>query len=158
MHYQPEDKEWVQVRLMKDNEHGAPYWFPKTCFHCDNPPCVQVCPVGATYDTTDGVVLVDEEYCIGCRYCVQACPYGCRYIHPEKNIVDKCTFCYHRITKGKATACVEVCPTQARMFGDLNDKEGPLVKFLKKNNCLVLKPHLNTGSKLFYNSLSAEVR
>ncbi len=134
------------------------FFVPKMCNHCHKSPCVQVCPVGATYDSPDGVVLVDDSYCIGCRYCVQACPYGCRYIHPEKNVADKCTLCYHRISKGKTTACIEVCPTQARMIGDLNDKEGPLVQFLKHHNCLVLKPHLNTGSKLFYNSLSAEVR
>lgn len=133
------------------------FFVPKMCNHCSKSPCVQVCPVGATYDSPDGVVLVDETYCIGCRYCVQACPYGCRYIHPEKNVVDKCTLCYHRISKGKTTACVEVCPTQARILGDLNDKNGPLVKFLKEHNCLVLKPHLNTGSKLYYNELSQEV-
>jgi tetrathionate reductase subunit B len=134
------------------------FFVPKMCNHCYKSPCVQACPVGATYETPDGVVLVDETYCIGCRYCVQACPYGCRYIHPEKNVVDKCTLCYHRISKGKTTACVEVCPTQARIFGDLNDKNGELVKFLKDHTCLVLKPHLNTGSKLYYNALSGEVR
>ena len=134
------------------------FYVPKMCNHCYKSPCVQACPVGATYETPDGVVLVDETYCIGCRYCVQACPYGCRYIHPEKNVADKCTLCYHRISKGKTTACVEVCPTQARIFGNLNDKQGPLVKFLKEHTCLVLKPHLNTGSKLYYNALSGEVR
>ena len=134
------------------------FFVPKMCNHCHKSPCEQVCPVGATFLSPEGVVLVDAEYCIGCRYCVQSCPYGCRYIHPEKNVADKCTFCYHRITKGKNTACVEVCPTHARMYGDLNDKKGPLVQFLKNHNCLTLKPHLNTGSKLFYNSLSAEVR
>jgi tetrathionate reductase subunit B len=134
------------------------FYVPKMCNHCYKSPCVQACPVGATYETPDGVVLVDETYCIGCRYCVQACPYGCRYIHPEKNVADKCTLCYHRISKGKTTACVEVCPTQARIFGNLNDKEDPLVKFLKEHTCLVLKPHLNTGSKLYYNALSGEVR
>jgi Fe-S-cluster-containing dehydrogenase component len=134
------------------------FFVPKMCNHCAKSPCTQACPVGATYTTPDGVVLVDQSYCIGCRYCVQACPYGCRYIHPEKNVADKCTLCYHRITKGKPTACVEVCPTQARMVGNLNDKNGELVKFLKTHTCLVLKPHLNTGSKLFYNSLSGEVR
>ncbi len=134
------------------------FFVPKMCNHCHKSPCVQVCPVGATYDTPDGVVLVDDKYCIGCRYCVQACPYGCRYIHPEKKVADKCTLCYHRISKGKTTACIEVCPTSARMIGNLNDEKGPLVKFLKNHNCLVLKPHLNTASKLFYNSLNAEVR
>lgn len=134
------------------------FFVPKMCNHCAKAPCVQACPVGATYVTPDGVVLVDESYCIGCRYCVQACPYGARYIHPEKNVADKCTLCYHRITKGKVTACVEVCPTQARIVGNLNDKEGALVKFLKEHTCVVLKPHLNTASKLYYNSLSGEVR
>lgn len=134
------------------------FFVPKMCNHCYKSPCVQACPVGATYETPDGVVLVDESYCLGCRYCVQACPYGCRYIHPEKNVADKCTLCYHRISKGKTTACVEVCPTQARIIGDLNDKSGPLVKFLREHTCLVLKPHLNTGAKLYYNALSMEVR
>jgi Fe-S-cluster-containing dehydrogenase component len=134
------------------------FFVPKMCNHCAKSPCVQVCPVGATFESPEGVVLVDDKYCIGCRYCVQACPYGCRYIHPDKKVVDKCTLCYHRITKGLDPACVEVCPTGARMYGNLRDKNGPLVKFLKEHNCQVLKPHLNTGSKLFYNALSAEVR
>ncbi|PIR17727.1 MAG: 4Fe-4S ferredoxin [Deltaproteobacteria bacterium CG11_big_fil_rev_8_21_14_0_20_49_13] len=134
------------------------FFVPKLCNHCYKSPCVQVCPVGATYETRDGVVLVDDKYCIGCRYCIQACPYGCRYLHPEKHVVDKCTLCYHRITKGQNPACVEVCPRGARTFGDLNDKNGELVKFLKNHTCLVLRPHLNTGAKVYYNSLSSEVR
>jgi tetrathionate reductase subunit B len=134
------------------------FFVPKMCNHCYKSPCVQVCPVGATYESPEGVVLVDDKYCIGCRYCVQACPYGCRYIHPVRKLVDKCTLCYHRITKGLSPACVEVCPTGARIYGNLRDKSSPLVKFLKDHNCQVLKPHLNTGSKLFYNDLSAEVR
>ena len=134
------------------------FFVPKMCNHCYQSPCVQVCPVGATYDSPEGIVLVDEKYCIGCRYCVQACPYGCRYILPEKGVVDKCTLCYHRLQQGLAPACVEVCPTGARMYGDLNDKEGPMVKFLKEHNTHILKPHLNTGCKLYYNALSEEVR
>jgi len=134
------------------------FFVPKMCNHCHKSPCVQVCPVGATYDSPDGVVLVDDSYCIGCRYCIQACPYGCRYIHPERKVVDKCTLCYHRIKQGGTTACVEVCPTSARIFGNLRDKEGPLVEFIRTHTCQVLKPHLNTGSKLYYNALSAEVR
>lgn len=134
------------------------FFVPKMCNHCHKSPCVQVCPVGATYDSPDGIVLVDDEYCIGCRYCIQACPYGCRYIHPERQVVDKCTLCYHRVQKGLAPACVEMCPTKARIYGDLRDKNSEIVQFLKDNICQVLKPHLNTGSKLFYNGLSAEVR
>lgn len=134
------------------------FFVPKMCNHCHKSPCVQVCPVGATYDSPEGVVLVDDSYCIGCRYCVQACPYGCRFIHPERKVVDKCTFCYHRIKKGMRPVCVNVCPTGSRIFGDLRDKEGALVEFIREHTCQVLKPHLNTGSKLYYNALSAEVR
>ncbi len=134
------------------------FFVPKMCNHCAKSPCTQVCPVGATFESPEGIALVDETYCIGCRYCIQACPYGCRYLHPEKKTVDKCTLCYHRITKGLLPACVEVCPTGARIFGDLNDMEGTLHQFLKEHNCQVLKPNLNTGSKLYYNGLSAEVR
>lgn len=134
------------------------FFVPKMCNHCAKSPCVQVCPVGATYESPEGVVLVDEKYCIGCRYCIQACPYGCRYLHPEKQTADKCTLCYHRLKKGLNPACFEVCPTGARIYGDLHDMDGTLHKFLKEHDCQVLKPHLNTGSKLFYNGLSAEVR
>ena len=128
------------------------------CNHCSKSPCVQVCPVGATFVSPEGVVLVDENYCIGCRYCIQACPYGCRYLHPDKKVADKCTLCYHRLKKGLAPACMTVCQTGARMYGDLHDKKDPIIKFLKDHTTLVLKPQLNTGAKLFYNSLAQEVR
>ncbi|MFH0864920.1 MAG: 4Fe-4S dicluster domain-containing protein [Bacteroidota bacterium] len=134
------------------------YFVPKTCNHCAKSPCEQVCPVGATFITPDGVVLIDEKYCLGCGYCIQACPYGCRYMHPEKHVADKCTFCYHRIAKGLQPACVEVCPTGARQYGDLHDKKSSLVAFLKEHTCRVLKPQLNTKPKLFYNALSEEVK
>jgi len=134
------------------------FFVPKMCNHCAKSPCTQVCPVGATFESPDGVALIDEKYCIGCGYCVQACPYGCRYIHPEKNTADKCTLCYHRITKGIDPACMEICATGARIYGDLNDRESDLVKFLKENNTHVLKPHMNTGAKLYYNELFSEVR
>ncbi len=134
------------------------FFVPKMCNHCYKSPCIQVCPVGATFDSPEGVVLVDEKYCIGCRYCIQACPYGCRYLNPETRTADKCTFCYHRLKKGLAPACMEVCPTGARIYGDLRDENSAIVKFLKENNCQVLKPHLNTGAKLYYNELSQEVR
>ena len=134
------------------------FFVPKMCNHCAKSPCTQVCPVGATFETEEGIVLVDEKYCIGCRYCVQACPYGCRYIHPEKGTVDKCTLCFHRLKKGLQPACFEICPTEARIFGDLNDPHSKINYFLKNHTCMVVKPHLNTGSKLFYNALSPEVR
>ncbi|MBM4166112.1 MAG: 4Fe-4S dicluster domain-containing protein [Ignavibacteria bacterium] len=134
------------------------FFVPKLCNQCDNPPCVQVCPVGATFKTDDGVVLIDDKRCIGCRYCVQACPYGARYIHPEKQTADKCTFCYHRITKGLLPACVEVCPTQARIFGDVKSTASPLTRFKRMNKIFMLKPSLNTEPKVMYSNLDGEVR
>jgi Fe-S-cluster-containing dehydrogenase component len=134
------------------------FFVPKLCNHCDNPPCVQVCPVGATFTTPDGVVLVDDEYCIGCRYCIQACPYGARWLHPEKHVAAKCTFCYHRLTRGLVPACVEVCPTGARIFGEVKERVTPLGRFMRLNDIQVLKPHLNTKPKVYYANLDGEVR
>jgi len=133
------------------------FFVPKLCNHCDNPPCVQVCPVGATYKSPDGVVLVDPGYCIGCRYCIQACPYGARYLNPETRTADKCTLCYHRITKGLMPACVEACPTQARVFGEVRIKSSPLQRFLRMNKVGILKPSLNTEPKVYYADLDMEV-
>ena len=134
------------------------FFVPKLCNQCAHPPCVQVCPVGATFQTKDGVVLVDEQRCIGCRYCIQACPYGARYLNPLTKTADKCTFCYHRITKGLLPACVEVCPTEARIFGDLKGKADRLVRFNRENKIGVLKPDLNTEPKVLYANLDGEVR
>lgn len=134
------------------------FFVPKLCNHCLDSPCVQVCPVGATFDSPDGVVLVDSTYCLGCRYCVQACPYGCRYIHPERQTVDKCSLCYHRITKGLTTACCEACPTQARSLADLKNPEDPIHEFLRKNKVQVLKPHMATRPKVYYKDLDGAVR
>jgi Fe-S-cluster-containing dehydrogenase component len=134
------------------------FFVPKLCNHCQHPPCAQVCPVGATFRTEDGIVLVDENRCIGCSYCIQACPYGARYLHPERKTADKCTLCYHRIKQGLLPACVEVCPTQARVFGDLNSIASPLVRLKRMYNTHVLKPALNTEPKVFYTNLDGEVR
>jgi len=111
--------------LRSTGENVKVFFVPKLCNHCAHSPCVQVCPVGATFESPDGVVLVDKSYCIGCRYCVQACPYGCRFIDPRTMTADKCTLCYHRITKGLTTACCESCPTGARLLGDLKDPKDP---------------------------------
>jgi tetrathionate reductase subunit B len=134
------------------------FFVPKLCNHCENPPCVQVCPVGATFKTAEGVILVDKDYCIGCRYCIQACPYGARYLDPRTKTADKCTFCYHRIKKGLLPACVEVCPTQARVFGDVRKQASPLRRLLRFARLQVLKPNLNTEPKVFYANLDREVR
>ena len=134
------------------------FFVPKLCNHCANPPCVQVCPVGATFSTEDGVVLVDESYCIGCRYCIQACPYGARFLHPVSKTAQKCTFCYHRVVQGMVPACVEVCPTSARIFGEVHRPSSPLTRFRRFNAIQVLKAHLNTEPKVFYANLDGQVR
>jgi tetrathionate reductase subunit B len=134
------------------------FFVPKLCNQCSHSPCTQVCPVGATFESPDGAVLVDRKYCMGCRYCVQACPYGCRYIHPKLNVADKCSLCYHRITKGLTTACCEACPTGARKLVDLKDPNDPVHDFLATHKVHVLKPQMATGAKLFYNGLDGSVR
>ena len=137
---------------------GKNFFVPKLCNHCADSPCTQVCPVGATFHTEDGVVLIDYNYCLGCRYCIQACPYGCRFFHPERHTAEKCTLCYHRITKGLTTACCESCPTGARQLADLKNPKDPIHEFLKTHTVQVLKPHLATGAKMFYNGLDGSVR
>lgn len=133
------------------------FFVPKLCNHCTHPACVQVCPTGATYKTKDGVVLIDHKYCIGCQYCVQACPYGARLFIHAKGVTDKCTWCYHRVVKGLKPACVEVCPVQARLFGDLNDKESDVSRFIRDNRVQVLKPETGNAPNVFYIGLDKEV-
>jgi tetrathionate reductase subunit B len=133
------------------------YFVPKLCNHCTHPSCVQVCPTGATYQTKDGVVVIDHKYCIGCQYCVQACPYGARYFNEEKGVTDKCTWCYHRITKGLKPACVEVCPVGARVFGDLRDEESPVSLFIRNNRTRVLKPETGNAPNVYYVGLDKDV-
>lgn len=126
------------------------FFVPKLCNHCDKPPCVAVCPVGATYSTAEGVVLINRHACIGCRYCVQACPFGARYFDTQLKVVDKCTWCYHRITKGLLPACVEACPTGARMFGDIRDPNAQISKVIKNQTMSILKPDLGCQNKVYY--------
>jgi Fe-S-cluster-containing dehydrogenase component len=142
-HYRPEETEWLTVKLIKDSDKSAPYWFPKQCFHCDNPPCVKVCPVNATYKRQDGLVLIDNDRCIGCKFCMAACPYSTRVFNwadpinpydvtgipsnPETNIparvgtVEKCDFCPDRAREGMLPPCVEACPNGVFYFGDENE-------------------------------------
>ncbi len=138
-------------------EIAKTFFVPKLCNHCEDAPCVQVCPVGASYISKDGVVLVDRKHCIGCGYCVQACPYGSRFIDPQHGWAEKCTLCYHRITRGLAPACVGACPVGARAFGDLHDPTGPLRKLMATSRYHVLKPSLGTHPKCVYVGLDQEV-
>ncbi len=141
------------------------YFMPRLCMQCENPPCVGVCPVAATYKTPDGTILVDQARCIGCGYCVVACPYGARYLVPagatspmgSVGVADKCTWCYHRITRGRDPACVEVCPVQARIFGDLGDPESPIQAVVRTPGVSLLRPDLGTRPRVFYVGLEDEV-
>lgn len=145
-------------RNLSEEKIVRSFFVPKLCNQCDSPPCVQVCPVGATFKTYDGVILVDSKYCLGCSYCIQACPYGARFLHPVTHTAEKCSFCYHRIVKGLTPACVEACPTQARIFGDTKRRASPLVRFMRMSKIRVLKPYLNTEPKVFYAGLDMEVK
>lgn len=142
-HHLPKDHEWIKLYLLQDSEIAAPYWFPRPCFHCDNPLCVSVCPVGATFKRTDGIVLVDNERCIGCKFCMTGCPYSVRvfnwtkpYVNeetlaaegpysPETNYppvegtVGKCVFCADNLRKNKLPRCVTACPMGVIYFGNV---------------------------------------
>ncbi|MDP1726409.1 MAG: 4Fe-4S dicluster domain-containing protein [Bacteroidota bacterium] len=158
MHFIESDREWIKVFKMQDSESTSPYFFPKPCFHCDNPPCTKVCPVNATFKRQDGIVLIDNERCIGCRSCMVACPYSTRFFnwsHPKADqiaetgnmqyspelslprrmgTVEKCDFCPDMIRKGLLPACVSGCAMDAIYFGDQNEDavtnaSGVTVKF-----------------------------
>ncbi len=134
------------------------FFVPKMCNHCAATPCTQVCPVGASYRTKDGVVLVDSKRCIGCAYCVQACPYGSRFLSPVTHTAEKCTWCYHRITKGLRPACVEVCPTGTRLFGDMKREDDPVRQIIETERVDILQAHLLTEPQCYYLHLDKEVR
>jgi Fe-S-cluster-containing dehydrogenase component len=152
------EKEYRFANRYKDAKVEKAFFVPKLCNHCTHPTCNQVCPVGACYKTEDGVVLIDHDYCIGCRYCVQACPYGARFFNEEQGVTEKCTWCYHRITKGLQPACVEVCPVGARVFGDRRDKQSPISLFIRNNRVQVLKPETGNGPNVYYVGIDKEVR
>ncbi|MBW2451107.1 MAG: 4Fe-4S dicluster domain-containing protein [Deltaproteobacteria bacterium] len=137
---------------------GKAFFVPKLCNHCEAPACTQVCPVGATYKTDDGIVLIDRSWCIGCGYCVMACPFGARFFHPVHNVVDKCTFCYHRITKDLETACVNACPFGARKMCNIRDINDPITKIILNDRVGVLKDEFGTKPQAFYIGLATEVR
>jgi len=134
------------------------FFVPKLCNQCENPPCVQVCPVGATYQTPEGVVLVDRSWCIGCGYCIMSCPYGARFFHPVHKVAEKCTFCYHRLVKGMKTACVDACPFGARQVGNLKDQNDPVTKQVLTQRVAVLKDSFGTKPQVYYIGLDENVR
>ncbi len=145
-------------REIKEGEIEQGVCVPKLCNQSDNPPCVQVCPVGATYKAPDGVVLVDRKWCIGCGYCIMGCPYGVRFFHPEHHVAEKCNFCYHRIHQGMKTACVDACPYGARRIGNLRDPDDPVTRVVMTQRVGVLKDEFGTKPQAFYIGLNREVR
>lgn len=120
------------------------------CNHCANPPCVRICPVTAMYQRTDGIVEFDPRICIGCKACMQACPYDAIYIDPETHTAAKCHYCSHRVEVGLEPACVVVCPEHAIVSGDLNDPESEISQLVARQQVSVRKPEQGTAPKLFY--------
>lgn len=120
------------------------------CNHCANPPCVRICPVEAMYQRTDGIVEFDSNVCIGCKACMQACPYDAIYLDPESRTVAKCHYCAHRVEVGLEPACVVVCPEHAIIAGDMNDPQSEISQVLARENVTVRKPEQGTAPKLFY--------
>jgi Fe-S-cluster-containing dehydrogenase component len=133
------------------------FFVPKICNHCVTPSCVRVCPASATYVTPEGVVLVDDEWCIGCGYCIQACPYEMRFLDERHGVASKCTWCYHRVTKGMKPACVITCPTGARQFGDLRDPDDPVTTTFREKRVYVLRPETGNDPQVRYANLAREV-
>jgi Fe-S-cluster-containing dehydrogenase component len=159
-----------------DYDHAVPapgkYYMPVQCHQCDDAPCVKVCPVEATWKEKDGIVVVDYDWCIGCRYCEAACPYHARRFNWQKpeipadeincdqgylsnrirpqGVVEKCTFCLHRTRRGQLPACLEACPTGARVFGNLLDPDSEIRYIIEHKRVMVLKEELNTMPKFFY--------
>lgn len=125
-------------------------FLPGNCMHCGNAPCVKVCPTGASYQTEEGTVLVNKKKCIGCKYCMVACPYNARYYHPEEKTADKCTMCVHRLKEGLQPACVSTCVGGARVFGDLNDPDSQVSRLLRKHRAVVQLPQANTQPNVYY--------
>ena len=146
-------------------------FLPITCMHCEEPECEKVCPTGATSKREDGIVVVDSEKCMGCRYCMNACPYAARYFYDqlytyypqhitayekikrengELGAVQKCDFCLERVEQGLQPSCVVSCPTSARFFGDLDDPDSEVSRLIRERNGFVLNPELGTNPSVYY--------
>ncbi|WP_028987193.1 4Fe-4S dicluster domain-containing protein [Thermicanus aegyptius] len=130
--------------------HVSYYTVPVQCQHCENPPCVANCPTGASYQTEEGVVLVNEEKCISCKYCMVSCPYQARVVSEKTGVVEKCRFCIEEVRQGKEPICVTTCVGNARIFGDLDDPNSEIVRAIAKKKAKPLRPDLGTKPKIFY--------
>lgn len=162
------DAHYIRKLDIRDKHTGKTYSLPMLCQHCEHPPCVDVCPTGASFKRADGIVLVDKHTCIGCRYCMMACPYKARsFIHEEltnqlphaprgKGTVESCTFCSHRVDRGQTPACVEGCATEghhAIVFGDLNDPRSEIGKRIGQVPSRQVRADLNLNTAVRYEGL-----
>jgi tetrathionate reductase subunit B len=161
------DAQWIRKVNLRDPKTGAKKSLPVLCMHCSEPPCVDVCPTGASFKRDDGIVLVDKHTCIGCRYCMMACPYKARsFVHetlseqtPQtprgKGTVESCTFCVHRVDGGRSPACVEACSktTQALTFGDMNNPNSKISKALAEYPTSRIRADLGTDPGVRYRGL-----
>ena len=162
------DAQWIRKVDLIDEDSGREISLPVMCQHCEDAPCVAVCPTGASFRREDGIVLVNKHTCIGCRYCMMACPYMARsFIHINlvgqrthsprgKGTVESCTFCVHRVDRDREPACVEACTAaghQALLFGDLSDNEGELAQRLGEVQSQQLRSDLGTNPGVHYHGL-----
>ncbi|HHI81999.1 MAG TPA: 4Fe-4S dicluster domain-containing protein [Rhizobiales bacterium] len=144
-------RSWVEYIEKGEYPNVSRHFLPRLCNHCSDPACVPVCPTGATYKRKqDGIVVVDADKCIGCGYCVLACPYNARFINPGTGTADKCDFCLHRVSKGIAPSCVNTCQGKARIFGDMNDPESEVAKLIATEPVTVLRPEMGTEPNVYY--------
>lgn len=144
-------RSWVEYVEKGTYPNVSRSFLPRLCNQCSNPHCVDVCPTGATYKRKeDGIIVVDADICIGCKYCMQACPYDVRFINPNTGTADKCDFCLHRVTQGLEPSCVNTCQGRARIFGDLNDPESEVAKLVATEPMTVLRKEMGTEPNVFY--------
>ena len=179
-HFVPPGQEWIKVYRNTDAKGNNAYWFPRPCMQCDNPPCTKVCPVGATYKRQDGIVIMDQERCIGCRYCIAACPYSARYFNwgepphtaeelaakysiemnypHRRGVVEKCVFCPAEVRQGRIPVCAAACPMGAIYYGDENENAatnslGTTVKLtdlIEQNSGYRFLEELGTEPRVWY--------
>jgi Fe-S-cluster-containing dehydrogenase component len=138
------------IHILVRGTESNPRFVPVQCQHCANPPCARVCPVGATYRRDDGVVLVDEKLCVGCKYCEVACPYQARIFDEERGIAEKCWLCLDRVLEGQNPACVEACIMEARIFGRQDDPNSEVSKLIASGEAKPLRPDFGTQPGILY--------
>jgi len=145
------NRSWVEYTEKGTYPNVSRFFLPRLCNHCRHPQCVDVCPTGATYKRPqDGIVVVDSGQCIGCKYCIQACPYDARFLNPVTGFAEKCDFCIHRVSKGLVPSCVNSCIGGARIFGDLSDPDSEISRLLATNPTTVLRPGKGTEPQVYY--------